>query len=90
MNHWPATARRALPPLAAGEWITQGWVGAALRGSEIVAAGDASDQEGLLRAFLASALDESRALALEACAIRLVPRASTRYSRNVTTPVATS
>jgi hypothetical protein len=66
VNHWPATARRALPPLAAGEWITQGWVGAMLRGSELVAAGDASDQEGLLRAFLASALDESRALALEA------------------------
>ena len=66
VNHWPATARRALPPLAAGEWVTEGWVGAALRGSEIVAAGDASDQEGLLRAFLASAIDESRALALAA------------------------
>ena len=66
VNHWPATARRALPPLAAGEWVNQGWVGAALRGSELVAAGDASDQEGLLRAFLASAIDESRALALEA------------------------
>ena len=65
VNHWPATARRALPPLAAGEWFTQGWVGAALRGSQIVAAGDAADQEALVRAFLASALDESRALALE-------------------------
>ena len=66
VNHWPATARRALPPLAAGEWITGSWVGAVLRGSELVAAGDASDQEGLLRAFLASAIDASRALALEA------------------------
>ncbi len=65
VNHWPTTARRVLPPLAAGEWFTHAWVGAALRGSELVATGDASDQEGLLRAFLASAVDASRALALE-------------------------
>jgi hypothetical protein len=65
VTHWPTTTRRALPPLAAGEWFSQGWSGAVLRGSAIVAAGDASDQEGLLRAFLASALDASRALALE-------------------------
>jgi len=65
VNHWPATARRSLPPLPAGEWHTQGWIGAVLRGGAIVSAGDASDQEGLVRAFLASALDASRALALE-------------------------
>ena len=66
VNHWPASARRALPSLAAGEWFTRGWIGAVLRGSALVSAGDASDQEGLVRAFLASALDASRALALEA------------------------
>jgi len=65
VNHWPATSRRALPPLAAGEWIREGWVGAALRGSQMVAAGDAAAQESLLRAFLASAVQASRALALE-------------------------
>jgi len=65
VNHSPATSRRALPPLAAGEWIRERWVGAALRGGQIVAAGDAAAQEGLLRAFLASAVQTSRALALE-------------------------
>jgi hypothetical protein len=65
VNHWPPTSRRALPPLVAGEWIREGWVGAALRGSQLVAAGDAAAQEGLLRAFLASAVSASRALALE-------------------------
>ena len=65
VNHWPATSRKALPPLAAGEWIREGWVGAALRGSQIVAAGDAAAQESLLHAFLASAVQASRALALE-------------------------
>jgi len=64
VNHSPATSRLALPPLAAGEWIREGWIGAALRGSQIVAAGDAAAQESLLRAFLASAVPASRALAL--------------------------
>jgi len=65
VNHWPATSRQVLPPLAAGGWIRARWVGAALRGSELVAAGDAAAQEGLLRAFFASAVQASRALALE-------------------------
>jgi len=65
VNHWPATSRRALPPLATGEWIREGWIGAALRGSQLVAAGDGAAQQGTLRAFLASAVEVSRALALE-------------------------
>lgn len=66
VNHDPETTRRELPPLAEGEWFREGWTGAVLRGSALVAAGDASAQEGRLRAYLASAVPASRALALEA------------------------
>ena len=66
VNHWPATSRRALPVLTSGEWFREGWVGAVLRGGPLVSAGDAAAQEGLLRAFLAAAVDANRALALEA------------------------
>lgn len=65
VNHGPATERSDLPGLAEGEWFTDGWIGAVLRGDVLVAAGCASDQEGRLRAFLASAVPASRALALE-------------------------
>jgi hypothetical protein len=65
VNHWPATSRGVLPALAAGEWFREGWIGAVLRGSQLVASGDAAAQEGVLRAFLAAALPASRALALE-------------------------
>jgi hypothetical protein len=65
VNHSPATSSTALPALAAGQWWTQGWLGAVLRGSELVAAGDGAAQQGLLHAFLASAVPASRALALE-------------------------
>jgi hypothetical protein len=65
VNHFPVTARRELPQLAAGEWFRAGWLGAVLRGSRIVAAGDAAAQEGASRAFLTSAVETSRALALE-------------------------
>jgi len=66
VNHGPETDRTDLPVLAEGEWFTDGWIGAVLRGDALVAAGDASDQEGRLRAFLASAVPASRALAVEA------------------------
>ena len=65
VSHWPATSRVALPPLPAGAWIREEWIGALLRGSQLVAAGDGAAQQGLLRAFLASAVPSSRALALE-------------------------
>ena len=66
VNHGPETQRKELPPLAAGEWFRDGWIGAVLRGSELVAAGDARAQEARLQAYLGSALAASRALALEA------------------------
>jgi hypothetical protein len=66
VNHWPATARRELPPLAAGEWVTDGWTGAVLRGGDLVAAGDVAAQEARLNAFFAAAVPVSRALSLEA------------------------
>ncbi len=66
VNHWPVTSRRTLPPLAAGEWIREKWLGAVLRGSQLVAAGDAAAQEGLMRGFFDAAVEASRALALEA------------------------
>jgi hypothetical protein len=66
VNHWPATARRELPPLAAGEWFTAGWTGAVLRGGDLVAAGDAAAQEARLHAFFAAAVPVSRALSLDA------------------------
>jgi len=65
VNHRPVTERSELPGLAEGEWFTDGWLGAVLRGDVLVSAGSASDQEGRLRAFLASAVPTSRALALE-------------------------
>lgn len=53
VNHYPATARRDLPPLAGGgRWHTDGWVGAMLPLSR---GGDA-------KAFLASAVAASREL----------------------------
>ena len=66
VNHGPETERSELPPLAAGEWFRDGWTGAVLRGRELVAAGDADAQRARLRAYLASAIPASRALALEA------------------------
>jgi hypothetical protein len=65
-THWPATRRRELPRLEAGEWFREGWTGAVLRGSSLVAAGDPGPQRVLVEAFLDSALPASRELALEA------------------------
>ncbi len=66
VNHYPVTGRSELPPLAAGEWFSEGWIGAILRGEALVAAGGAAAQHALLERFLASAVRESRALALDA------------------------
>ncbi len=66
VNHGPETGRAELPPLAAGEWFTDGWTGAVLRGDALVAAGDAAAQRARLAAFLAPAVATSRELALEA------------------------
>ena len=62
VNHHPPQPGRALPALAAGAWHTQGWLGAALRGSDLAAAGDAPAQRDRLRTFLASATTATRTL----------------------------
>jgi hypothetical protein len=64
VTHFPATRKRELPPLEAGEWNREGWIGAVLRGS-VVAARDPGPQQVLVQAFLAAALPVSRELALE-------------------------
>jgi len=62
VNHFPASSTHPLPPLEAGAWHTIGWLGALLRGSELVAAGDAAAQQALWRRFVASAIAASRKL----------------------------
>ena len=59
VNHWPGRDDALLPPLAAGEWWTDGWTGAVLRGEALVAAGAGAVQQARLRAFLAEAVAAS-------------------------------
>jgi hypothetical protein len=66
VSHAPSTERcKDLPALEAGEWFSEGWLGAVLRGEALVAAGGASEQQARLEAFFTSAISASRALALE-------------------------
>ncbi|MGE3373911.1 MAG: hypothetical protein AB7O37_10275 [Vicinamibacteria bacterium] len=58
---WPALTAGALPALPAGRWHREGWLGALLTGSEIVAAGDGSAQAALAGAFASGAVDVLRA-----------------------------
>jgi hypothetical protein len=62
VNHHPPSELRPLPALEAGTWHTAGWLGALLRGSELVATGDASAQQALWLRFVASAVGASRKL----------------------------
>jgi hypothetical protein len=62
VSHHPPSARGNLPPLDAGAWHTEGWLGALLRGSDIVAAGEAAAQQALWRRFVAGAVTASRKL----------------------------
>jgi len=57
---WPAVPAETLPPLPVGSWHREGWLGALLTGSEIVAAGDGAAQVALARAFASEALDALR------------------------------
>jgi hypothetical protein len=59
VNHGPEAEHEKLPPVAAGEWFTDGWTGAILRGGELVGAGRARAQRAKLRAFLRSAVAAS-------------------------------
>jgi hypothetical protein len=62
VNHHPPHAGGSLPPLEAGAWHMEGWLGALLRGSELIAAGDAAAQRARWRRFVASAVAASRKL----------------------------
>jgi hypothetical protein len=62
-NPWPRPGTDALPPLqGAGRWHTEGWLGAVLTGTDLVAAGDAGAQRKRIQEFLDSALQANRAL----------------------------
>jgi len=58
---WPAPNPDSLPVLpAGGRWNREGWTGAVLTGSEIVAAGGAVNQAAAAASFLASAVEVLR------------------------------
>jgi len=60
---WPGPDPESLPPLpAGGRWQREGWTGAVLTGSEIVAAGDGAGQAAAAGAFLTSAIEVLRDL----------------------------
>ncbi len=59
---WPAPEPDALPPLEGGTWVTEGWVGAVLVGSDVVDLGDAGKQASAARTFYESALASSKEL----------------------------
>jgi hypothetical protein len=65
VTHFPVNPKLSLPRLEAGEWIRTSWVGAALRGSHLVAKVDPGPQQLLVQRFLDAALPISRELALE-------------------------
>lgn len=60
---WPPPEPSALPPLeSVGEWVTEGWVGGALAGSDIVAVGGGDDQATAAVLFFESGLARSKEL----------------------------
>lgn len=61
---WPYPSDPPLPPLAGeGQWHSEGWIGALLTGTNLVAAGGADEQSQRVWEFLASALPACRELA---------------------------
>jgi hypothetical protein len=59
---WPYPYDQRLPMLEGGHWHTEGWYGAVMAGSELVAAGSGLDQLHYLREFLESAIAACRML----------------------------
>lgn len=53
---WPRPTE-APPPLPVGRWHTEGWTGALLAGSELVAAGDGAAQAALAGRFVSGAVE---------------------------------
>lgn len=63
VNLWPhPPADAALPELPAGGWHREGWTGAVLTGSDVVAAGDGAAQLRRTEAFLDAAIAACRGL----------------------------
>ena len=59
---WPPPPAESLPDLpAGGRWHREGWIGAVLTGSEIVAAGGGADQAAGASAFLGGTVELLRA-----------------------------
>ena len=59
---WPYPDADDLPKLDVGSWHTEGWIGAVLTGSAVVAAGDADAQHDRSTAFVKSAVRRCREL----------------------------
>jgi hypothetical protein len=60
---WPAPDAGSLPLLqGGGSWVTDGWIGAALVGSDLVGLGGAAEQAAATVAFFESGLAGSKAL----------------------------
>ena len=57
---YPDPGAYDLPILPGGYWNTEGWFGAVLPGSAVVAAGSAAEQASLTEAFLREAISAAR------------------------------
>jgi len=60
MRPYPDPGAHIQPELPGGYWNTEGWFGAVLLGSAVVAAGSATDQESLTEAFVREAVAAGR------------------------------
>ncbi len=62
VSPWPYPESRQLPDLAVGAWHTEGWTGAVLTGTEVVAAGDAAAQHERSAGFVKTAIEHCKTL----------------------------
>jgi hypothetical protein len=62
ISPWPYPEKPQLPDLPFGKWHTEGWIGAVLTGSAVVAAGDADAQRERSADFVKAAIESSKAL----------------------------
>ena len=62
VSPWPYPESRQLPDLAVGAWHTEGWTGAVLTGTDVVAAGDAAAQHGRSADFVKAAIEHCKTL----------------------------
>jgi hypothetical protein len=62
VSPWPYPTSPQLPDLPAGAWHTEGWTGAVLTGTDVVAAGDAAAQHERSADFVKTAIEQSKTL----------------------------